>query len=109
MNVYIHVFAVRQLSIRYRALLAGARSRVRGAPLDVCVSKFALADVDAARKRSSIAGNPVVGDLQVMPPAVDEDAAATLGTLGDAQAVDARRVAGVVARERIAKIGRAHV
>src|SRR5207302_1936768 len=36
-----------------------------------------------------------------MPPAVDEDCPATLGTVGDAQAVNARRVAGVVARERV--------
>ena len=35
----------------------------------------------------------VVGDLDVVSPAVHEDAAAALGTVGDAQAVDARRVA----------------
>src|SRR6266576_531819 len=101
MNVYIHVLAVRQYSIRYRAFLAGAGCRVRGAPLDVSRRIFALTDVDAARKRSSVADDPVVADLQVMPPAVDEDSAATLGTVGDAQAVNARRVACVVARERV--------
>ncbi len=63
--------------------------------------KFTLADVDAARQRSGVVVDPVVGDLQVMPPAVDEDAAAALGAVGDAQAVNARRVALEVAGEPI--------
>ena len=48
--------------------------------------------------------DPVVGDFQVVCPAVDEDAAAALGAVGDAQAVDARRVAVEVARERIGAV-----
>ena len=52
-------------------------------------------------KRAGIAVDPVVGDLQVMRPAVHEDAAAALRAVGDAQAIDARRVALEVARERV--------
>ena len=72
------------------------RSRERAidaAPMEVRRSKFALADADAARERSGIVVDAVVGDLQVMRPAVHEDAAAALGAVGDAQPVDARRVA----------------
>src|SRR5207244_1161159 len=40
-----------------------------------------------------------------MPPAVHEDGAASLRTVGDGQAFDARRVAPEVTRERISLIG----
>src|SRR5271165_3991133 len=105
MNVDVQVLAVWQLRTEYRAELAGGR-RV-GDELSRCTpdgeallghdgdryGELTLAKVDAARERSGIAVNPVVGDLQVMVPAVDEDAAATLRTLSDGQPIDARRVA----------------
>ncbi len=67
----------------------------------VDVRMFALADGDAAGQCSLVVVDAVVGDLEVVAPAVDQDAAAALGTVGDGQAVDARRVAPEVARERI--------
>src|SRR5256885_10934448 len=56
--------------------------------------------------------DPVVGDLQLVPPAVHEDATAALRAVLDGQPIDARGVAVEVARERIrarivAEIGRA--
>src|ERR1700758_3229571 len=109
MDVHIDVLAVRQLSISYRAVLAGTRSRVCGAPLEVGASKFALTKVDAARKRSGVVVDAVVGNLQVMRPPMHEDAAAALRAVGDSQAVDARWVARVVARERVGRIAAAGV
>ncbi len=82
--------------------LAGARSGIGCAAARRGTRReFALADVDAARERSGVVVDAVVGDLQVVAPGVDEDAAAALRAVGDAQAVDARRVALEVARERI--------
>ena len=46
--------------------------------------------------------NPVVGDFQVMRPAVHKDTAATLRTVADRYAIDARRVAIKVAGEAVA-------
>src|SRR5207253_1973146 len=106
LDVHVHVMAVRQHDTRYRALLARAGSRVGGAPLDVRGRIFALTYVDTAGERAGVVGDPVVRDLQVMPPAVHPDAAATLRAVLDGEAVDARRVAGVVARERIGGAGR---
>src|SRR2546427_1701929 len=51
--------------------------------------------------RSRIVGDPVVGDLNVVTPTVHVDAAASLGAVGDTQAVDAGWVAPEAARERI--------
>jgi len=42
-------------------------------PCEVGGSKFTLANVDAARKRSGIVVDPVVSDLYVMRPTVQED------------------------------------
>ena len=101
-NVHVHVEAVRQLRDRLRCW--SGRSPERRSPRprhQVGGREFTLAYVDAAGKRSSVAVDPVVGDLQVMTPAVDEDAAAALGAVGDAQAVDAGRDCTEVARERI--------
>src|SRR5213078_1092813 len=95
------VEAVRQLKISDKAALAGSGSRVGGAPCEVRGRKFTLPDVDPARERSGVVVDPVVGDLQVMAPAVHEDGAAALGAVGDAQAVDAGRIAPEAARERI--------
>ena len=102
MNVDVHVEAVRQLQTGYVAGLARARRSIhRACAGDVAGREFTLAYVDAARKRSSIAGDPVVRDLQVMTPSVDEDAAAALRAIRDSQSVDAGRVAPEAARERI--------
>ena len=105
-HVHVQVQAVLQLGTRGQAglALAGARIRVGGAPDRVAGRKLALADIDATRERSRVVGDPVVGDLDVVPPAVHEDAATPLGAVGDAQAVDGRGVAPEVAAERIGRI-----
>ncbi len=60
---------------------------------------FPLADRDAARQCSLVVVNAIVGDFQVVGPSVYVDAAASLGTVGNRQAVNARRVALEAARE----------
>src|ERR1039457_6548322 len=80
-----------------RTIAARAGRPVVGTVLEVRRTKFALADADAAGERTGIIVDPVVGDLQEMRPAVDEDAAAALGAVGDTQPIDARRVANVIA------------
>ena len=84
--------------------LARARSRTVGVALEIAVAEFALADLDTARQRSVVVANSVVGDFEVMSPAVDENAAAALGTVGDQQAIDPRRIALEVARERVGNV-----
>ena len=98
-----------KLQVGDTAGLAGTRSGIRLRPraAEVRWREFTLADVDAARERSGVVGDAVVGDLQVMAPGVDEDAAAALRAVADAQAVNARRVAPEVARERV--VGRCGV
>src|ERR1035441_8464246 len=90
-----------------RPIAARAGRPVVSAALEVRRTKFALAHADAARERAGIVVDPVVGDLQEMRPAVDEDAAATLGAVGDTQPIDARRVANVIAGVRVGRIGAA--
>ena len=79
----------------------GSRIGRAGGSTQIRRREFALADVDAAGERSGVVVYAVVGDLQVMTPGVDEDAAAALGTVADAQTVDAGRIAQEVARERV--------
>src|SRR5690348_5559991 len=45
--------------------------------------------------------HPVIGNLQVVTPCVDEDAAAALGAVDHAEAVNARRIAEEVAGIRV--------
>src|SRR5690349_11447691 len=66
---------------------------------------FALADGDATRQRSLIVVNAVIGNLEVVSPSMDENAAAALGAVDETQSVDARRIAVVVARVRICTSG----
>src|SRR5205085_7065470 len=101
LDSHVHIKAVRQHDARYRAFLARAGSRGGGVALEVRGRIFALADADTAGERAGVVGDPVVRDLQLMPPAVYPDAAATLRAVLDGQAVDARRVAIEVARVRI--------
>src|ERR1017187_7742241 len=84
-----------------RPIAAGAGRPVVSTALEVRRTKFALADADAAGESTGIVVDPVVGDLQEMRPAVDEDAAAALGAVGATQPIDARRVADVIAREPV--------
>src|ERR1017187_8529007 len=88
-----------------RPIAAGAGRPVVSTALEVRRTEFALADADAAGERTGIIVDPVVGDLQEMRPAVDEDAAAALGTVGDTQPIDARRVANVIAGVRVDATG----
>src|SRR5256885_1773927 len=95
---------VRQLSTRGghgSGGLAGAWGRVCCSTLEVRGRKLTLADADAARQSSRIVGDPVVGNLNVLTPTVHEDAAASVGAVGDPKAIDARRIAPEAARERI--------
>src|SRR5439155_23350322 len=96
-----------QLDVRRepRPAVAGTGSNGEGVgPTQVRVGIFTLAETNAARERSGIVEDPVVGDLQVMPPPVHEDATAPLGAVGDAHGIDARRVALEVARVRIGNV-----
>ena len=52
-----------------------------------------LADGDAAGQSSRVAANAVVGDFQVVIPAMGEDAAAALAAVGEGDAVNTRRAA----------------
>src|SRR6266481_4942699 len=101
MHVHVEVVTVSQLNTRDGAGLARTGGRVGGAALEVGRWEFTLTQVNAARKRAGIVVDPVVGNLQVMAPAVHKDAAAALRAVGDAQAIDARRIALEVAGEWI--------
>ena len=98
----MQVMAVRQLRTIDGAGLAGTRSQ-DGRSRDLLGRKFALAYGDTARQRSLIVVDAIVGDFQVMRPRVYEDATTSLGTVGDGQAVDARRVAYEIARVQIVR------
>src|SRR5439155_4045384 len=82
-----------------RRIAARAGRGVGGAALDVRGSKFTLADTDAARERSGIVIDTVVGDFEEMRPTVHKDPAAALGAVGDRQPIDARGVADEVDRK----------
>src|SRR6184192_4560565 len=88
-----------------RPIAARAGRGVGGAALDVRGSKFALADTDAARERSGIVIDTVVGDFEEMRPTVHKDPAAALGAVGDRQPIDSRGVADEVAGERVSRDG----
>src|SRR5947208_5332259 len=88
-----------------RPIAARAGRGVGGAALDVRGSKFALADADAARERSGIVIDTVVGDFEEMRPTVHKDPAAALGAVGDRQPIDSRGVADEVAGERVSRDG----
>src|SRR5712664_1993249 len=60
---------------------------------------FALSDGDASGQGSLVIVDTVIRDLQVVCPAVCEDAATTLRPVRDGKAIDARRVAHEVAGE----------
>ncbi len=74
------------------------QERQLGGAGDGPVGDLGLAYGEAAGEGSGIAEDPVIGDLHVVVPAVEEDAATALRAVGEAHAVDARRVAQEVAR-----------
>src|SRR5207244_6423497 len=80
-NVDVHVEAERQAQVRGIAALARAWIRGGRGARQVNVRMFTLSDRDAARQSALIVGYPVVGDLDVMTPAVHHDAAAALRTV----------------------------
>src|SRR3974390_802745 len=88
-----------------RAVAARARSSVGGTPHNIRGRKFALADADAARERSGVVVDPVVGDLQVMRPAVGEYPAAALRAVDYGQPINAGGVAHEVAGEPVGSTG----
>src|SRR2546427_12379044 len=63
------------------------------------IHKLSLADGDASGRSPAIGEDPVVGDFQVMVPAVGEDSSAALRTVGEADAIDARWIAKEIAHE----------
>ena len=66
--------------------------------IEACRRSFSLADDDTAAQSSAVGVDPVVGHFHVVSPTVEEDTSAALGTVGEAQAIDARRVAQEVGR-----------
>ena len=106
-HVDVQLQAIRQVRDRSRlpSWQEGAHRAQSPAPVPPTtpgserIGELTLANADAARERARIVVDPVVGDLQVMRPAVHEDAAAALGAVGDGQTIDARRVAIEVARD----------
>src|SRR5581483_8605408 len=105
-DVDVQVVAVRQALASNRTALAGPGRNDVGISYELQIHVFTLTDSDAARQSPGIVVNPVVGDLDIVSPAVDEDAATTLGTVADAQSVNTRRVAGKVRGIRIVVTGR---
>ncbi len=101
-DVDVHVEAVLQLRTGRQAVCGLAGIRIRIEPANrVGTRELALTDVDATRERPGVVRDAVVGDLEVMPPAVHEDAATALRAVGNGQPVDAGRIAVEVARKRI--------
>src|ERR1035437_2547373 len=101
MDTYIHVKAERQIHVCRRAAgvgNAGAGNRRRGGPSNLeGVGVFALANGNAAGQGSLVVQHPVVRDLQIVAPAVNQDAAAALRTVLNSQPVDRGRIAQEVA------------
>ncbi len=60
--------------------------------------RLSVPNDDTAAKGSPIAEDPVIGDFQVIAPAMDENTTAALGTVGEADAVDSRWVTEIVGR-----------
>ncbi len=84
MHIHIRVIAERNLGHAVRAAYGPVRH-------------FHLANRDPPGERAGIAEDAVVGNLHVVVPAVQEDAATALGAVGEGNAIDARRVAEEVA------------
>src|SRR5215469_5230179 len=63
---------------------------------------LALANGNAAGQSSLVVSDTVVGDLEVVGPSVNVDAAATLRAVGHGEAINPRRVAVEVTGERVA-------
>src|SRR5215467_4311360 len=89
-HVNVQVEAIGQLQVCNPTDLAGTRISIYNPyTTEVSVRMLTLSDVDAAGERSGIVEDVVVGDLQIMVPCVDEDAAAALRAVADPQAIDA--------------------
>src|SRR5204862_1472755 len=82
----IHI-ARMPLPSRHRSDIQGIRSN------DERIGELTLADADAAGESSAVVEDTVIGDFQIVRPAVHEDAAPALGAVLHAQAIDARGVA----------------
>ena len=83
MHFCVGVEAVGQLGTVRASGLTGARRRTSGVALEITVAEFTLADFYAARQGSAVVANSVVGNFNVVSPAVNENAAATLGAIGN--------------------------
>ena len=103
-HVRMGVEAVGQLSTVRASGLTGARSRTSGVALEIAVAEFTLADFYAARQGSAVVANSVIGNFNVVSPAVYENAATALGAVGNQQAIDPRRIALEIARERVGNV-----
>jgi hypothetical protein len=95
-HVDVHVQAVRQVRSDHRDVQARGRRvadglsyrrRDTGGPYLVYngerTRELALADVDTARERTGVVVYAVVGNLQVVRPAVDEEATTALRAVSD--------------------------
>ena len=89
--VHVHIVVVQERQLCHAICAA-----------DGAINRLHLPDGDAAGECARIAHYTVIGDLQVVVPAVHEDATAALRAVGERDAIDARRVAHEVAREVVA-------
>src|SRR5579864_2851739 len=110
MHVDVQVQAVRQLCVEWvgpvRRLTglwceAGARIRIVRGSVQICLRRFTLTDAQAAGQRSGVVEHTVVGDLQVVAPGMDKDAAAALRAVGNAHSIDTGRVALEITRIQV--------
>ncbi len=90
---------IRQHTRQWRAQWRRRRNTrtAQGAVIHVQRRCLAVAEIDAARQRAVVAEDAGVGHLEVVVPAMQEDAATTLRAVADREAIDARRVAQEVA------------
>ena len=96
MHGHAGVHSVRELSAGRRGGRDSEWNRI-DSTRDVGGRELAHAHNDTARQRPVVGVDPVVGDLHVVVPAVQEDATAALRAVDDTEAVDARGIAAEVA------------
>ncbi len=117
MHVHVHVQLERNLRVRCGSVRDRRTQRRRRcdavaadrAVIEVGRRRLAITHVDAARERAVIGEHPRIGDLEVVRPAVDEHAAATLRAVGDADTIDTRRVAVEIGCVVVATVGSGRV
>src|SRR4051794_21949052 len=104
MDIDVHVVAIGQSDVGGDPAVGdagtgnGCGARLR----QEHIGMFTLADGDAAGHGALVVHDAVVGDLDIVAPGVNPDAAAALRAVLNGQAINAGRVAVEVTGERIA-------